>query len=71
MGGRVYIATSQLESRRVAQARPDAEVIEHGELGFYELLKTGMPRDEVELELTPRAVKRIGARRAVVDFDFP
>jgi len=67
----VYIATSQLESRRVAQVRPDAEVIEHGELGFYELLKNGMSRDEVELELTPRAVKRMGARRAIVDFDFP
>ncbi len=67
----MYVATSQLESERVAQARPDAELIEHGELGFYELLQSGMPRDEVELELAPRAVKRIGATRAIVDFDFP
>jgi Xaa-Pro aminopeptidase len=71
LGGRVFIAASSLERGRLTEARPDAELIDEAELGFHELLRSGMPRDEVWLELTSRAVKQIGVREAVVDFEFP
>jgi Xaa-Pro aminopeptidase len=71
MDGRTFIEASSLERDRLAEARPDAELIEDADLGFYELLKTGMTRDEVMLELVARAVKQIGVSEAIVDFDFP
>jgi Xaa-Pro aminopeptidase len=69
--GRAYVMTSGIERERVAGARPDATLLEIGDLGFYELLRSGMSRDEVFIELVSRAVSQIGIRRAIVDFDFP
>jgi Xaa-Pro aminopeptidase len=71
VGGRRYIMASNIERERIAGARPDAELLEIGELGFYELLRSGMPRDEIFIELVSRAAARTGAREAIVDFDFP
>jgi Xaa-Pro aminopeptidase len=69
--GRRYILASRLERERLRQACPGAELIDDHELGFLELLGTGLSRDEVTLELAARAVKKIGVREAIVDFDFP
>ncbi len=69
--GRVYVTASTIERDRTAAARPDAELLEHADLGFYELMRSGMSRPEVQLELTSRAAKRTGVREAIVDFDFP
>ena len=69
--GRTFIEASSLERDRMAAARPDAELIDPMELGFHELLESGMSRDEVRLELVRRAVKRTGVEEAIVDFEFP
>jgi Xaa-Pro aminopeptidase len=60
-----------LERSRVAQARPDAVLIDVYELGFHELIRSGRSRVEVRLELLSRAAARAGVRRATVDFEFP
>jgi Xaa-Pro aminopeptidase len=66
-----WIMCSMLERDRIAAFRPDAELIEIGELGFYELLESGISREELWLELTSRAVARTGLRTATVEFEFP
>src|SRR5438067_8557408 len=71
MDGRTFISASSLERDRLAAARPDAKLIDHTDLGFHALLESGMSRDEVSLELVARAVKEIGLREAIVDFEFP
>jgi Xaa-Pro aminopeptidase len=70
VGGRAYILGSVLEAERMAAARPDAEIVSAAELGFHELLRSGMPRDQVELELVSRTAAHTGVREAIVDFDF-
>ena len=69
--GRTFIEASSLERDRMAAARPDAELIDPMELGFHELLESGMSRDEVRLELVRRAGKQTGGEEAIVDFEFP
>ena len=64
--GRTSILTSSLESARIAEALPDAELLLLDELGFYEMLADGIPRDEAELEVALRAVRRWGIEPAVV-----
>jgi Xaa-Pro aminopeptidase len=70
-GGRRYIESSSLERDRLAAACPDAELVDDGDLGFYELIESGASRDEVSLELAARAAREIGIKEAIVDFDFP
>jgi Xaa-Pro aminopeptidase len=62
---------SFLESAQIAAVRPDATLLDIDEHGFYELLGTGLTRDELWLELTSRAAAATGVREAVVDFEFP
>src|SRR5919201_3620486 len=69
--GRTFIEASSLERDRMAAVRPDAELLDPMELGFHELLESGMSRDEVRLELVRRAVKQTGVEEAIVDFEFP
>ena len=69
--GRSVILTSSLEQERIAAVRPDAELIEWADVGFFELLESGMARDQMMLELVSRAVARIGLRHAIVDPAFP
>lgn len=69
--GRRHIMTSIIERERIAAVAPDAELHELGELGFYELLESGMSRTELELELASRAAGRMGVAEAIVDPEFP
>ncbi len=69
--GRAVILTSSLEQERIAAVRPDAELIEWADVGFFELLESGMARDQIMLELVSRAVARMGLRHAIVNPDFP
>jgi Xaa-Pro aminopeptidase len=69
--GKVWIMSSSLEGLRLAGCRPDAELIDIGDLGFLGLLESGLTREEIDLELTSRAAARTGIRSAIVDFDFP
>jgi Xaa-Pro aminopeptidase len=71
VGGRTIILTSSLERERIAAARPDAELIEWADVGFFDLLESGQPRDQMLLEMIARAVGRMGLREAYVDPDFP
>src|SRR3954468_21156788 len=49
--GRAIVLTSSLEQDRIAAVRPDAEIIEYADVGFYELLESGLPRDQMMLEM--------------------
>jgi Xaa-Pro aminopeptidase len=69
--GRAFIMSNNLESVKLEAARPDATLLDIDKLGFYELLQTGITRDELWVELTSRAAAAAGVRDAVVDFDFP
>jgi len=69
--GRTAILTSSLEAARLAEALPDAQLLLVDELGFYELLAEGTPRDDAELAVALRAVRRWGIGSAVVPGDLP
>ena len=71
VGGRAAILTTSLELERIAAARPDARLLEWADLGFYDLLESGMTRDQMVLELLSRAVAEMGVRDAHVDPEFP
>jgi Xaa-Pro aminopeptidase len=65
------VLTNPLERARIAAALPGAELLLANELGFFELIEGGMPRDEAELEIVVRALERWGVEEAVVAPDLP
>ena len=69
--GRRVALTNVLEADRLAAAAPQVERLLSEELGRRELIRSGMPRHEVDLEVTARAVERVGVRSALVPADFP
>src|SRR3954454_15227760 len=69
--GRTHVMVSTLERSRVAAAMPDAELHDIADLGFHELLRSGISRAELELELVSRAAARMRLRDAVVDPGMP
>jgi Xaa-Pro aminopeptidase len=69
--GRAAILTTSLELERIAAARADARLIEWADVGFYDLLESGMTREEMVLELLSRAVAEMGVRDVRVDPGFP
>jgi Xaa-Pro aminopeptidase len=71
VGDKTIVLISSLDQDRAAAVRPDAEIIEWADVGFYELLESGMPRDQMMLEMISRAMARVGLKDAVVDPDFP
>ena len=71
VGETAHIMTSSLERKRVGEVRPDAVLLDIGELGFHDLLRSGISRDQVFLELSSRAAERSGVREAIVEFEFP
>jgi Xaa-Pro aminopeptidase len=70
VGGQAYVMCSQLESGQIAEVRPDATLLDVDALGFYELLGSGITREQLWLELTSRAAAATGVRDAIVDFEF-
>src|ERR1700729_3260442 len=71
VGGQTYVMCTFLESAQIAVARPDATLLNVDELGFYELLGSGLTREQLWLELTSRVAAATGVREAIVDFEFP
>ena len=71
VGGRLHVMASNLERDRVAAAVPDATILDFADLGFYELLESGMSFYDIDLELASRAVAQLGVREAIVDPDVP
>ena len=71
VGGRMHVMASTLERTRIAAAAPDAVLHDLAELGFHELLESGMSHSELDLELTSRAAAAMGVREAIVDPEMP
>jgi Xaa-Pro aminopeptidase len=71
VGGRMHVMASSLERTRIAAAAPDAVLHDLAELGFYELLESGMSDHELDLELTSRAAAAMGVGEAVADPEMP
>jgi Xaa-Pro aminopeptidase len=70
-GAAPLIVTNPLERDRIARALPDAELVLMNELGFLDLIRGGMARDEAELEVVSRAVARAEVRSAAVPPELP
>src|SRR4051812_10752046 len=64
------VTTSALERPRFEEAG-DFELIGLEELGWDELIVSGRPRWDIEIEVAARAVERLGLRDAVVPAEFP
>jgi hypothetical protein len=69
--GDSFVMTSSLERARIAEVLPSAQVLTLDELGFFELVESGMADDEAELETAVRALGRWGIEDAVVAGDLP
>ena len=71
VGGRLHVTVSNLERTRVAAVAPDAVLHDITDLGFYELIDSGMSGHEIGLELASRAAAAMGIREAVADPEMP
>ena len=71
INGRAHLLTSSLDRGRMAAARADAILVDYADLGFDQLVASGLASEQVRLELISRAAAKIGVRAAIVDFDFP
>jgi Xaa-Pro aminopeptidase len=69
--GRMHVMSSGLERSKIARAAPDATLHDYADLGFYDLLESGMSRGDVQLEMTSRAARAMGVREAVADPEMP
>ena len=69
--GRLHVMASALERSRIEAVAPDAVVHGYDDLGFRELLETGISRQELELELASRMTAAMGIREATVDPEMP
>ena len=69
--GRPLVLASSLETGRIAEVLPGAELVTFDELGLFELIEEGMPRDQAELETVVRALRRWEIEDAVVPADLP
>jgi Xaa-Pro aminopeptidase len=68
-GRRCAVVTS-FEVERM-QAATNIEVFPYEEFGFDELIRSGMPRDDIALEMLLRACRKIGVTSAAVPTTFP
>jgi Xaa-Pro aminopeptidase len=68
---RTYVLSSSLETARIAEALPGAELLTLDGLGLFDLVEAGMPRDEAELETAVRALQRWEIEDATVPPDLP
>ena len=71
VGGRMHIETSPLERARLEAVAPDAVLHDFADLGFYDLLESGMSVHEVGVELASRAAAAMGVREAIADPEMP
>jgi len=69
--GQRYVLTTRLESDRVKEALPGAEVLDYFALGYKEFVADGMSQGEASREVEARAMREIGLREAIVAADFP
>jgi Xaa-Pro aminopeptidase len=68
--GRRWVMSSALEAARLAEVRPDVQQIPVTDLGFRELLESGLSRPQVLVELASRMMARTRVREALVHGDL-
>src|SRR4249920_161566 len=69
--GRRYVLTTRLESDRVQRELPDAKMLDYFDLGYKDLVESGLSMNEAGREVELRAVREIGISDAIVPADFP
>ena len=69
--GRRYVLTTRLESGRVQRELPDVKILDFFDLGYKELVESGLTMHEAGREIEIRAVREIGINEAIVPGDFP
>jgi Xaa-Pro aminopeptidase len=69
--GQMHVMASPFERTRIAATAPDAVLHDVVELGFYELLDSGLSYNELDLELTSRAAAAMRVQDAVADPEMP
>ena len=69
--GERHVVASSFELDRIAEVAPDLQIMPLEEFGLDELYAQGLSRDEIELEVVLRAVRRFGIERAAVPSTFP
>jgi len=69
--GRTHVVVNGLERERVAAAVPGAVLYNIADLGFGELLDSGMGTYQIGLELAARGAAAMGVGEAIADPDMP
>jgi len=69
--GSRYVLTSVVDRDRIAEAIPDAEVLDFFDFGLLELMEDGMERREAVRETVVRVLAQIELDAAAVPSDFP
>jgi len=69
--GETFVLTSSLEAERIQAVLEHATIVNMGEVGYYDLVDGGMARDEAEIEVVVRALRRWDVQQAVVAPDLP
>jgi Xaa-Pro aminopeptidase len=69
--GAPLIVTNALERDRLARLLPEAQLVLQNDLGFLELIRSGVPRSDAELEVISRAVRQAGVDAALVPPELP
>jgi Xaa-Pro aminopeptidase len=70
-GEEIFVLSNSLEAERIANAIPQAKLLVADDLGLFELLGDGMPREEAELAVAINALRRWDITQAVVPSDLP
>jgi Xaa-Pro aminopeptidase len=69
--GEQHVVASSFELGRISDVAPHLKVLPQEEFGIDELYAQGLSRDDIELEVILRAVRRFGVEDAVVPSTFP
>jgi Xaa-Pro aminopeptidase len=69
--GESLVLTSSLETKRIADVVPAARQLLLDELGYFELVRDGVPRDEAELRTVVRALQTWDVQEVVAAPDLP
>jgi Xaa-Pro aminopeptidase len=69
--GEQHVVASSFELGRISDVAPHLKVLPLEEFGIDELYAQGLSRDDIELEVILRAVRRFGVENAVVPSTFP
>jgi Xaa-Pro aminopeptidase len=69
--GRRYVVVSSFEAPRIEQLTPDLEIVRPEELGYDELIASGMAYDDVWLNVVLNACRRFRIASAITPPGFP